>query len=354
MSPPSYTSRPASISSRAPSYDDNAPTVTALALDGGGVRGVASAVVIDIITEDYRAATGESTLPADLFNIIGGTSTGGLIGIVLGRLRATTNELITLYHELSKQLFRSKIGALRALFSGHRYAAADAERLFSKIVEDHSEDKDPKTLMNEQTNPTKVFVTAVDNADSTGQPLLLRSYVDASDPVLKPDITIADAARATTAAPAYFPPKRLPDNTYAIDGGITANNPSELVIKEARSQYGAGVRFGLFLSIGTGTKGPSPLVLTSALSIFSTTKSLANIVTDSERMHERVYERFNECMMGNYVRINVPEIGDIALDNYKAIPKIIEMTREYMETEEMKERRKEITDYLIETRKGSY
>jgi hypothetical protein len=59
-----------------------------LALDGGGVRGLSSLYMLSDIMEEIRKKTGEpkAPRPCEYFDLIGGTSTGGLIAIMLGRL----------------------------------------------------------------------------------------------------------------------------------------------------------------------------------------------------------------------------------------------------------------------------
>lgn len=60
-----------------------------LSLDGGGVRGLSSLLVLRQIMEEIQRQTDaqETPRPCDYFDLIGGTSTGGLIAIMLGRLR---------------------------------------------------------------------------------------------------------------------------------------------------------------------------------------------------------------------------------------------------------------------------
>ena len=65
---------------------DHAPRI--LTLDGGGVRGLSSLLILREIMEDIQHRT-KATLtpkPSDYFDLIGGTSTGGLIAIMLGLL----------------------------------------------------------------------------------------------------------------------------------------------------------------------------------------------------------------------------------------------------------------------------
>lgn len=59
-----------------------------LSLDGGGVRGLSSLLILREIMEEIRRRikAAEAPLPCEYFDLIGGTSTGGLIAIMLGRL----------------------------------------------------------------------------------------------------------------------------------------------------------------------------------------------------------------------------------------------------------------------------
>jgi len=60
-----------------------------LALDGGGVRGLSSLLILREIMEEIgrRNDTDPPPLPCQYFDMIGGTGTGGIIAIMLGRLR---------------------------------------------------------------------------------------------------------------------------------------------------------------------------------------------------------------------------------------------------------------------------
>lgn len=60
-----------------------------LSLDGGGVRGLSSLLVLERLMNEIQQLKGDSqpALPCQYFDLISGTSTGGLIAIMLGRLR---------------------------------------------------------------------------------------------------------------------------------------------------------------------------------------------------------------------------------------------------------------------------
>jgi patatin-like phospholipase/acyl hydrolase len=74
-----------------------------LALDGGGVRGLSSLMILKQLMEHINADN--PPRPCDYFNLIGGTSTGGLIAIMLGRLRMNVDECIGAYTDLSSKIF---------------------------------------------------------------------------------------------------------------------------------------------------------------------------------------------------------------------------------------------------------
>jgi patatin-like phospholipase/acyl hydrolase len=59
-----------------------------LLLDDGGIRGLTSLFILREIMEEIRAQTKatETPLPCQYFDLIGGSGTGGLIAIMLGRL----------------------------------------------------------------------------------------------------------------------------------------------------------------------------------------------------------------------------------------------------------------------------
>ena len=300
--------------------------------------------------DDLSKATGTDVHPADYFDMFGGTSTGGLIAIMLGRLRVGTKRLLDTYFDLSTRLFRSKAKTLRSIFKGAKYSGKLAEKLFTEIVAGNSAEGADAVLRTTEFGAPDVFVTAVDADNASGDPVVLRSYDvynEGEEPFAH---RIVDAACATTAAPAYFPPKTLGNGKVAIDGGLSVNNPTDVLISEARRRHGRGVRFGLLLSIGTGEKSPTSLpACSSAASLLSFTKALGQIVTDSERTNLRVEERFRDSDLGTYLRINVPGIGDVHLDDYKSIPAIVDATERFMNTAEMVEIRRQIVDVLMRT-----
>jgi patatin-like phospholipase/acyl hydrolase len=82
-----------------------------LALDGGGVRGVVALEILNELMARVKTRQGlaEIPRPADYFELAAGTSTGGIIGIMLFRLRMTAQETIDQYDKIAACVFSPKI-----------------------------------------------------------------------------------------------------------------------------------------------------------------------------------------------------------------------------------------------------
>jgi len=73
-------------------YEHFCPRI--LTIDGGGVRGLSSLLILRQIMDEIGRRNGTpAPLPCEYFEMIGGTSTGGIIAIMLGRLRMVLERL---------------------------------------------------------------------------------------------------------------------------------------------------------------------------------------------------------------------------------------------------------------------
>jgi patatin-like phospholipase/acyl hydrolase len=81
----------------------NERNISLLCLDGGGVRGLSSLRILQRIME--CADPNNPPKPCDYFDIICGTSTGGLIAIMLGRLKMSVSDCVAEYQKLSNSVF---------------------------------------------------------------------------------------------------------------------------------------------------------------------------------------------------------------------------------------------------------
>jgi patatin-like phospholipase/acyl hydrolase len=86
---------------------------TLLSLDGGGVKGISSLLILQQIMDRVRVIEDRDLkterLPKDYFDLAGGTSTGGLAALMLFRLNMTTSMVISHYRKLAATVFAPTI-----------------------------------------------------------------------------------------------------------------------------------------------------------------------------------------------------------------------------------------------------
>jgi predicted acylesterase/phospholipase RssA len=127
-----------------------------LSLDGGGVRGLSSLMILQQLMATVDPESPPK--PCDYFDMIGGTSTGGLIAIMLGRLHMTVDECTNAYTSLSDKVFEQK--AHRVKISGKlqgRFDSAELERAVKRIMLDRGLNQDTP-LKDSPDAPCKVYV----------------------------------------------------------------------------------------------------------------------------------------------------------------------------------------------------
>lgn len=128
-----------------------------LSLDGGGVRGLSSLLVLKQIMEAIDPT--HPPKPCDYFDMIGGTSTGGLIAIMLGRMRLSVDECIHAYSELAPEAF-AKVHHRIKLRNGDTQGRFDHSALregIRSLLKTHG--MDPESLLEtKEDNSCKVSV----------------------------------------------------------------------------------------------------------------------------------------------------------------------------------------------------
>lgn len=244
-----------SIDARLSEIDPTAPFFQVLALSGGGFRGLFTARVLSLLEERLETEKSGRQL-RDCFNLIAGTSVGGLLAVGLASgLRA--KELEDTIAREGSRVFDRRIRLAGVEVPIHR-PRGPLGRLFSAPYRaEHLRRVATELLGNRSTGYIQelerhAVVTAVE--DSTVRPAVFGSRLDSMSQYNP--ITTMDAILATTAAPTYFPPHRVGNSSF-IDGGIIANAPDLVGIVEAVHTYGIGLDRIRILSIGTGSPARS-------------------------------------------------------------------------------------------------
>ncbi|KAE8136426.1 acyl transferase/acyl hydrolase/lysophospholipase [Aspergillus pseudotamarii] len=328
-----------------------------LSLDGGGVRGLSSLYILRDVMQRLNPG-GTPPKPCDVFDMIAGTSTGGLCAIMLGRLEMSVDECIEAYKKFMKRIFNVAGWRKnsRLIWKGSRFAAENIEAVIKEVM--HEKLGDPEAPLLNEHGKCKAFVLAVrqDAANSKG-PVHLRSYVNTQQKSLLPNVKAWEAARATSAAPTYFPPMEIAtDNGVKhklIDAALGANNPVGWLWNEVLSVFGAGRPIDCILSIGTGIPknqvfGESVKGAIAGLGSAITNSELANIL-----FRTLIDAYAPESRRMKYFRLNVGrEIEDwpedakeeeneelAEMDSIEQIDGFIERTEQYIKEQEPRIRR---------------
>ena len=205
-------------------------TFQILALDGGGLKGLFAAAVL----ADWERDRGISV--TEHFDLIVGTSTGGLVALGLGA-GLTPDQIVDFYVRKGPDIFpRSPLSGARKWWRAkHRsepLKAALHEILGDRLL-GHS--KIRLVLPSYSLDEDEVYLFKTPH-----HPELRRDWRE----------TMADVALATSAAPTYLPAARLRQHRL-VDGGVWANNPCLIGVAEAVSVLGASLDQIRVLSIGT-------------------------------------------------------------------------------------------------------
>ena len=193
-----------------------------LAIDGGGIRGLIPALVL----EEIERRTGQPA--AELFDLVAGTSTGAIITCALTRPQPMPAARVAeIYEQEGPEIFdRSSLQTIESVggLLDERY---DARGLVTSLRR-HLGD----VRLAEAT--TAILLTTYDL--ETRAALVLGN---------EDDLAMVDAAHASSAAPTYFEPLRVGARTL-IDGGVFATNPAMLAYARASGDV------EVLASLGTG------------------------------------------------------------------------------------------------------
>lgn len=250
-----------------------------LSLDGGGIRGLMQAIAL----EQLEQCTGVRI--QDQFDMIVGTSTGGILAIALATGRSPA-DIIRLYQSRGAEIFSRPWWWFG--ITGVKYSDDGIERVLQEEL--------GYLPLSSAKKRVAVATYSMEERDT----VLLKSWSH------KPAVTCWEAARATSAAPTFFPP--FGERSYT-DGGVWANNPAMLAIDEARRAY-PGDAFRV-LSIGTG-RIISSFEGASGWGMAGWATKIVSLFMEAQA---RAVERACERELGErYARVQVRLEGDWPMD----------------------------------------
>ena len=204
-----------------------------LSLDGGGIRGIFSAGLLAGLEKDL----GRPVL--DHFDLVVGTSTGGLIALALGAGMAP-GDVVDLYVSEMTTIFPGprRLRSARQLVRS-KYRSDGLVRLLRSVFDDRilGESRVPLVIPSFDLGENKVYLFKTPHHER-----LKRDW----------QVPFWQVAAATSAAPTFFPAFSLPeDHVRLVDGGVWANNPAMVGVVEAVSMFSQPLHTIRVLSVGT-------------------------------------------------------------------------------------------------------
>ncbi|CUA71134.1 hypothetical protein RSOLAG22IIIB_09351 [Rhizoctonia solani] len=267
-----------------PNSSGEQPGLNLLSLDGGGIAGLSSLLILKEIMTKVQEQDGRDTVPkpCEFFDMIAGTGTGAIFAVMLGRLRMDIDEAIRTYTQLMKSVFSGCKHTLKG--DTGAFKSSVLERELKRIIGSVVGDGDEKMLEEEQADEgvrCKVIVNAATRC------------------------TIWEALRATTAHPNMFKSIQVDvegtgSQSIFTHGGLGFTNPTPNLLKEVRLVYpGRGVRS--VTSIGTGH--PRTVQITNGHWLTSwgggdammtkVMQAAHEMAEDSERVAEKMAQRYS-------------------------------------------------------------
>jgi len=275
-------------------------SIKVLTIDGGGIRGIIPGIILDELQKRLSEDLWEA------FDLIAGTSTGGIIALGIGTRCHGGNpyspsELVDLYVQNGPSIFRKTVLTPARELILPKYSSDGLEAALAEFFGDTQFD----------TALTPLLISSYDLQSQL--PFFFKSHKIAGDKSY--NWSLAEIARATSAAPTYFPPLHLMrgGQDYAlIDGGVFVNNPAMAAYAEARSLYKDAVEF-LIVSVGTGDR-QDQIAYASAKDwgLLGWARQIVPVLMDS--VSEAVDYELRALPGCTYYRLQVPDLQQASTD----------------------------------------
>jgi len=202
-------------------------TFKILSIDGGGIRGLYSARMLEVFEERFQTRT------VDQFDMICGTSTGGLIALALA-MGIPAKKIREFYDTHGPRIFPAApaiTALIRQTFGRGKYSN---EVLRVVLLE---------MLGNKRIGDSECLLCIPSYSLTQAKPYIFR-WDHPEGKLGRDNATLCvDVALATSAAPTFFPIVEIEHANHEgqqfVDGGICANNPSLVGLMEA-VRYFAG------------------------------------------------------------------------------------------------------------------
>ena len=202
-----------------------------LSIDGGGIKGLYSASILRQFEESLQKETNNPDVRiADYFDLVCGTSTGGLIALAVS-LRKPMNEICSFYELHGEKIFPSPDSFYRKYFRQTFYRGKYSDKYLKDVL---------IKFFGDHLIGDSHCLLCIPSYDYTNGTYALFKFDHKEGNLNRHNkLKYIDVALSTSAAPTYFPLAQIKEenNTQYVDGGVWANNPSLVGFTEAIRYY---------------------------------------------------------------------------------------------------------------------
>ncbi len=271
-------------------------SIKVLAIDGGGIRGIIPAVILS----ELQKRLGKELWQA--FDLIAGTSTGGIIALGIGTAcnnggPYSPDQLVGMYVQNGPAIFRKTWVTPERELILPKYSPEALET----TLETFFKDTDFRSAL------TPLLISSYDLQSQL--PFFFKSHRIAASPEY--NWKVVSLARATSAAPTFFPPYHLikgAEDYALVDGGVFVNNPSMAAYAEARSLYPDASEV-VVVSAGTGNRQDSiKFAAAEKWGLIGWAKEIVPVLMDS--VSESVDFELKTMLGTNYCRLQVDDLQE--------------------------------------------
>ncbi|GAB2267374.1 hypothetical protein Dimus_002359 [Dionaea muscipula] len=241
--------------------------ISVLSIDGGGIKGIIPGIILGYLESEIQAIAGPDARIADYFDVVAGTSTGGLVTTMItapdknNRPLYAAKDIKQFYLDNCPKIFPQS-PSLLGLFKTVEGPKYDGKYLHNLLAEKLGDTRLNQTL-------TNVVIPTFDV--SRMRPVIFSSYQVKNNPTING--RLADICIGTSAAPTYLPAHHFTfedevggvTDFHLVDGGVCANNPSLVAMNEVMREIDSGNEdfssinsgeYGRFLVLSLGTGSP--------------------------------------------------------------------------------------------------
>jgi patatin-like phospholipase/acyl hydrolase len=148
--------------------------VRVLSLDGGGVRGILELIVLRYLQDYFTHELGAYVPVIEMFDLVVGTSTGGIIALGLAHCLWDIRSSIRKFTDLVREIFAPRPLGTRPFFRylySHKYRSSPVENAYKNLFS-----KNELLMSSQRASPIKVAVTAVSDISGSYRPYLMTNY----------------------------------------------------------------------------------------------------------------------------------------------------------------------------------